>query len=81
MEKYYVINIDNLEITYHADCGTREYLATHDHIYLKDIWLQRKTSRHYYNEFEIWCYDYNETKGLYSRMVGYLNFDSPNPQR
>lgn len=81
MEKYYVINIDNLEITYHADCGTREYLTTHDHIDLKDIWLQRKMSRHYYNEFEIWCYDYNETKGLYSRMVGYLNFESPNPHR
>lgn len=85
-KKYlYQVSIDTLEITYTTTDEIKESLSTSDTTYYlgenKEIILKRSDSRYYKNEFVIWCKDWNEERGHYNRIVGYMRFGSYNKNR
>mgnify|MGYP000197043558 CR=1 FL=1 len=85
-KKYlYKTSIDTLEITYKTTDTIKEYLSSSAKTFYfgenKEIWLVRSESRYYKNEFTIWCKDWNNQKGDYNRIVGYLCFGSFNKNR
>ena len=79
------MSIDALEITYTTTDEMKEYLSSDDSTYYfgekKEIILKRSDSRYYKNEFIIWCKDWNESKGHFKRIVGYMRFGSFNKNR
>ena len=81
----YQVSIDTLEITYTTTDEMKEYLSSDDSTYYfgekKEIILKRSDSRYYKNEFVIWCKDWNESKGHFKRIVGYMRFGSFNKNR
>ncbi len=80
----YQVAIDALEITYTTTDEVKNYFSSGDSTYrIQDgsLWLQRSESRYYKNEFIIWCRDYNEERGEFNRIYGYLRFGSFNPNR
>lgn len=81
----YQVSIDALEITYTTTDEMKEYLSSDDSTYYfgekKEIILKRSDSRYYKNEFIIWCKDWNESKGHFKRIVGYMRFGSFNKNR
>lgn len=81
----YQVSIDALEITYIMSDEMRNFLSSDDSTYYlgekKEIILKRSESRYYKNEFIIWCKDWNENRGIYNRIVGYMRFGSFNPNR
>lgn len=84
-EYLYQVSIDALEITYTTTDEMKEYLSSDDSTYYfgekKEIILKRSDSRYYKNEFIIWCKDWNESKGHFKRIVGYMRFGSFNKNR
>lgn len=83
-EYLYQVSIDKLEITYTTNENVKEYLSTENNLYSfqnGNLWLQRDEPRYYQNEFIIWCKDWNEEKGNFNRILGYLRFGSFNPNR
>lgn len=84
-EYLYQVSIDALEITYTTTDEMKEYLSSDDSTYYfgekKEIILKRSDSRYYKNEFIIWCKDWNENKGHFKRIVGYMRFGSFNKNR
>ena len=81
----YQISIDALEITYTTTDEMKEYLSSGSKVYHlgknNELWLERTEPRYYQNEFVIWCQDWNESKGMFNRIVGYLRFGSFNKNR
>ncbi|MBD5307135.1 MAG: hypothetical protein HDS14_05860 [Bacteroides sp.] len=81
----YQVSIDALEITYTTTDEMKEYLSSDDATYYfgenKEIILKRSDSRYYKNEFTIWCKDWNENRGNFKRIVGYMRFGSFNKNR
>lgn len=81
----YQVSIDALEITYTTTDQMKEYLSSDETTYHfgpnKEITLKRSDSRYYKNEFIIWCKDWNESKGHFKRIVGYMRFGSFNKNR
>lgn len=81
----YQVSIDALEITYTTTDEMKEYLSSDDTTYYfgenKEIMLKRSDSRYYKNEFVIWCKDWNESRGEFKRIVGYIRFGSFNKHR
>ena len=81
----YQVSIDALEITYTTTDEMKEYLSSDDTTYYfgenKEIILKRSDSRYYKNEFTIWCKDWNENRGNFKRIVGYMRFGSFNKNR
>lgn len=84
-EYLYQVSIDALEITYTISDEMKEYLSSDDKTYYfgenKEIILKRVDSRYYKNEFVIWCKDWNESRGDFKRIVGYMRFGSFNKNR
>ena len=84
-EYLYQVSIDSLEITYNTTDCMKEYLSSDNDIFYfgknKEVWLVRSESRYYKNEFVMWCKDWNESKGHYNRIVGYMRFGSFNKNR
>ena len=84
-EYIYKVSIYALEITYTTTYEMKEYLSSDDSTYYfgekKEIILKRSDSRYYKNEFIIWCKDWNESKGHFKRIVGYMRFGSFNKNR
>ena len=83
-EYLYQVSIDKLEITYTTNENVKEYLSTGNNLYSfhnGNLWLQRDEPRYYQNEFIIWCKDWNDEKGYFNRILGYLRFGSFNPNR
>lgn len=84
-EYLYQVSIDALEITYTTTDEMKEYLSSDDTTYYfgenKEIILKRSDSRYYKNEFTIWCKDWNESRGDFKRIVGYMRFGSFNKNR
>lgn len=84
-EYLYQVSIDALEITYTTTDEMKEYLSSDDSTYYfgekKEIILKRSDSRYYKNEFIIWCRDWDESRGHFKRIVGYLRFGSFNKNR
>lgn len=84
-EYLYQVSIDALEITYTATDEMKEYLSSDDTTYYfgenKEIILKRSDARYYKNEFVIWCKDWDESKGNFKRIVGYMRFGSFNKNR
>lgn len=81
----YQVSIDALEITYTTTDEMKEYLSSDDSTYYfgekKEIILKRSDSRYYKNEFIIWCRDWDESRGHFKRIVGYMRFGSFNKNR
>lgn len=81
----YQVSIDALEITYTTTDEMKEYLSSDDSTYYfgekKEIILKRSDSRYYKNEFVIWCRDWDESRGHFKRIVGYMRFGSFNKNR
>lgn len=81
----YQVSIDALEITYTTTDEMKEYLSSDNSTYYfgekKEIILKRSDSRYYKNEFIIWCRDWDESRGHFKRIVGYLRFGSFNKNR
>ncbi len=81
----YQVSIDALEITYIMSDEMKNFLSSDDSTYYlgekKEIILKRSESRYYKNEFIIWCKDWNENRGNYNRIVGYMRFGSFTPNR
>ncbi len=79
------VSIDALEITYTTTDEMKGYLSSDDTTYYfgenKEIILKRSDSRYYKNEFTIWCKDWNESRGNFKRIVGYMRFGSFNKNR
>lgn len=79
------VSIDALEITYKTTDDVKNYLSSEKAEYYfgknNEIILKRIESRLYKNEFEIWCWDWTESRGLYRRIVGYMKFGSFNKNR
>lgn len=84
-EYLYQVSIDALEITYTTTDEMKEYLSSDDSTYYfgekKEIILKRSDSRYYKNEFIIWCRDWDENRGHFKRIVGYMRFGSFNKNR
>lgn len=84
-EYLYQVSIDALEITYTTTDEMKEYLSSDEKTYYfgenKEIILKRSDSRYYKNEFVIWCKDWDESRGHYKRIVGYMRFGSYNKNR
>lgn len=84
-EYLYQVSIDALEITYTTTDEMKEYLSSEDKTYYfgenKEIILKRSDSRYYKNEFAIWCKDWDESRGNFNRIVGYMRFGSFNKNR
>lgn len=79
----YAVAIDRLEITYSVNYDLMDLLDTSD-IYIVEknvLWLKRKDSKNYKNEFELWCKDVNADNDVYSRNIGLLYFGSHNKFR
>lgn len=81
----YQVSIDALEITYTTTDEMKEYLSSDATTYYfgenKEIMLERTDSRYYKNEFIIWCKDWNEGRGEFKRIVGFMRFGSFNKNR
>ncbi|MDE5900453.1 MAG: hypothetical protein K2H33_03750 [Muribaculaceae bacterium] len=81
----YQVSIDALEVTYTTSDEMKQYLSSDVSTFYfgehRELVLQRSESRYYTNEFVIWCKDYDESKGLHTRILGYLRFGSPNQNR
>jgi hypothetical protein len=84
-EYLYQVSIDALEITYKTTDEMKEYLSSDEKTYSfgenKEIILKRSDSRYYKNEFVIWCKDWDESRGNFIRIVGYMRFGSYNKNR
>ncbi|MBD5214993.1 MAG: hypothetical protein HDS78_00460 [Bacteroidales bacterium] len=84
-EYLYQVSIDALEITYKMTDEMKEYLSSDDTTYHfgenKEITLKRSDARYYKNEFTIWCKDWNESRGHFKRILGYMRFGSFNKNR
>lgn len=79
----YCVNLDRLELTFDKNEPLQTLLSdtTITKFEFDSLRLVRKQSKYYSNEFTIWGCDYNEQLGTVDRIIGYLHFGSPNPNR